>query len=99
MVTPPASWGALMVIRTGPADFSEAIVTKRSKGGAMPDSLSQREGALWDHRGDRLDTPDEESYFAALGLPCWDPADRSIHILRRHLGSQVGEESQLTAGQ
>jgi hypothetical protein len=52
-VIAPASCGALMAIRTGPADWSHLLVTKRSLGGAMPDELQQANGALGPRRPDR----------------------------------------------
>lgn len=81
---PPSAWGALMAIRTGPAGFSKLLVTKRAYGGAMPDELQQRDGALWGPSG-RLDTPTEKEYFVAIGLPDWAPADRTEERLRAFL--------------
>jgi DNA polymerase/3'-5' exonuclease PolX len=97
-VLPPASWGAQLAIRTGPWEFSKGIVTKRSQGGAMPEHLEQRHGTLWNYSGvvvsgeDRwkaqplnLRCPDEETYFAALGLPCWPPEERTAQRLEEYL--------------
>jgi DNA polymerase/3'-5' exonuclease PolX len=91
-VLPPASWGALMAIRTGPADFSKGLVTKRRQGGAMPDELLQRDGALWGPEG-RVETPEEEDYFRLLGIPCWAPEGRTAERLEEHLtgSSPAGE--------
>lgn len=84
IVRPPAEWGALLAIRTGPAEFSRLLVTKRRAGGAMPDDLDQRDGALW--RGfHRLETPTEEAYFEAIGVPYLHPAQRSETRLVRLL--------------
>lgn len=83
-VMPPAAWGALLAIRTGPADFSKMLVTKRSNGGAMPDGLQQRTGALWGPRG-KIDTPEEADYFAAIGIPYWPPEDRTAERLKDFL--------------
>ena len=83
-VLPPASWGALLAIRTGPAEFGRGLVTKRSQGGAMPDELQQREGALWGPLG-KIETPEEEDYFAALGLSYWPPEERSAELLEEYL--------------
>lgn len=82
------TFAPLMVIRTGPADFSHRLVTPVDQGGAMPAGLRQHAGRLerlqWAGKingGQEkvwlpVETPDEESYFAALGLPCWRPAER-----------------------
>jgi len=78
VVRPPAQWGSILAIRTGPAHYSHWLVTPRRAGGAMPSYLRQREGALWD--GDTLiPTPTEETYFAALGIsPVPLPWDRHV---------------------
>lgn len=81
---PPASWGALLAIRTGPKDFSHLLVTARAYGGAMPDYLRQREGCLWNGAA-RLDTAEEADYFRALGIPCWNPEQRSARGLEAYL--------------
>lgn len=81
---PPASWGALMAIRTGPADFSALLVQMQSHGGAMPAGLRQQDGALH-NRGGVIDTPTEREWFEALGLPWWPPAERSHMRLLREL--------------
>jgi len=91
-VLPPASWGALMAIRTGPAEFSKGIVTKRRNGGAMPDKLLQRDGALWGPEG-RVETSEETDYFQVLGVPCWAPEERTAERLEEYLAgtSPAGE--------
>lgn len=76
IILPPAQYGAILAIRTGPAHYSQWLVTSRQKGGAKPSHLDQRDGALWE--GDRLLlAPTEEAYFALLGIsPVPDPPDR-----------------------
>lgn len=97
-VLPPAQWGALLAIRTGPADFGHLLVTKQCYGGAMPSDWEQKGGALWRPTGcvgvEKVETPTEESYFAALGLPCWPPEERNagrlwkfLHERNRHARS------------
>lgn len=88
-VKPPAQWGAILAIRTGPAAFSHLCVTPRAKGGAMPYGMLQQQGALWrgePERGGRIiATPTEESWFEALGLPSWAPHERTEARLKAHL--------------
>ena len=79
-----ASWGALLAIRTGPAEFSRGLVTQRGQGGAMPHGMQQRDGALWGPAG-KIQTPEEEDYFVALGLPYWPPEERSAERLEEYL--------------
>lgn len=89
-ITTLAQWGAIFAIRTGPADFTKLCVTPRGfpagQGGAMPRGMKQEHGRLW-RTGDPepLSTPEEEMWFAAIGVPCWRPEDRSFKRLREHL--------------
>lgn len=71
IVQPDRQWGVTYLLRTGPGDANQALVTSRQRGGLMPDGVRMQDGALW--RGDvRLDTPEEWHVFHALGLP-WVP--------------------------
>lgn len=81
LVIPPAQWGAIFTIRTGSADFSRWLMTPRRKGGCMPDNMRQRDGALWDGE-QMLETPTEESYFEALGIP-WVPPEQRNQVPER----------------
>lgn len=67
IVLPPAQWGYLFAIRTGPAHYSQWLVTERSRGGAKPDDLRAAQGSLW-HNMDQIETPTEASFFQALGI-------------------------------
>ena len=89
---PPASWGALKVIRTGPSDLGRILVTMlREKG------WRQHKGAVWcpahkvpppfaggsepntqiDGRAFvRIPTPEEEDVFEAVGLEYVPPERR-----------------------
>ena len=46
VVIPPAQWGVILAIRTGPAEFSHRLVTSRTAGGWMPPGYRVRDGAL-----------------------------------------------------
>lgn len=85
IVLPPAEWGPLFTIRTGPAEFSKLLVTPRASGGARPDDLLQEEGALWRRGGQRVPCDREEQYFEALGVPYIAPEKRSATELLRVL--------------
>lgn len=61
------NWGNILAIRTGNADFSRALVTKRLHGGLMPSDLAQRDGRLWRGR-EALDCWTEEEFFAHLRI-------------------------------
>lgn len=47
IVIPPAEWGVLAVIRTGPSDFSHWCVTSRKFGGALPEGYFVKHGVVW----------------------------------------------------
>jgi len=76
----PGNFGAIFCIRTGPDDFSKLIVTARRFGGAMPTGMRQQDGWLWQGTT-RLATPTELDFFAALGLPFIEPAERTAEWL------------------
>ncbi len=78
------TWGAMLAIRTGPADFSTLLVTSDLRGGAMPEHLRQDSGRLW-HGGEPLETPSEAEWFKALGVPCWPAEQRTVERLKQHL--------------
>lgn len=71
VVTPPATWGAILAIRTGPAAFSEMLVT-RIKGRLW----RCREGRVTDQQGAVVPTPTERSFFAAAQVDWLEPEDR-----------------------
>jgi len=80
-VLPPAQWGVILAIRTGPADFSHALVTSRLEGGFLPFGFQVKEGSLWvsGHAAPvPLETPQEDDLFREMGLPCWPPSERSV---------------------
>jgi DNA polymerase (family X) len=76
VVFPCDQWGLQLVLRTGPAEFNQRLVTQRVQGGTILKTGQQvREGALWDC-GRKVPTPDEQSLFDAVGLPWIAPEDR-----------------------
>lgn len=88
-VKPPAQFGAILAIRTGPAKFSQLCVTSRADHGAMPLGIRQKDGTLWrgdpERGGQVIPTPEERDWFAALNLPCWEPAERTPARLKTYL--------------
>lgn len=79
MVTPPAQWGVIYTIRTGPGskenNFSRWIVTQRSKGGALPDEASVVDGGVYVD-GKIVPMPEEMDFLNYLGLGWIEPAER-----------------------
>ena len=83
----PATWGVNFMIRTGSADFSRWMVTRRLYGGGLPNDMKFLEGRLW--KGNvMLDTPEEQDVFQAMGLAYIDPYSRG-HAPDSPLSAQV----------
>jgi DNA polymerase/3'-5' exonuclease PolX len=85
LVTPPAEWGVLSVIRTGPSDFSHWMVTRKSRGGALPDEYVVRDGCVGkrvknskgkDEREGVIPMPEEIDFFRLCGLDYIEPSQR-----------------------
>lgn len=76
VITPPAQWGPIFTIRTGPEEFTGrtglmAYINGNTK-------FQQADGRLIVRTtGEEIPTPTEQSYFEALGLPYIDPGDRT----------------------
>lgn len=87
IVLPPASWGVIYAIRTGPAEFSHLFVTPRSMGGALPDEFRFAGGELL-REGNPVPTRTEQEFFEAIGLPWWPPAERNAQRLRDYINAQ-----------
>jgi hypothetical protein len=80
IVTPPAQWGPLFTIRTGPESFSGREGLMRYINGHTP--YRQDEGHLSVRAtGEEVSTPTEADYFRVLGLPVIPPGERSAEKL------------------
>lgn len=80
IVRPPAQWGVIMTIRTGPRHFSKWLVTDKRHNGAMPSWMKSRDGALRDSRNKIIETPEERDFFEAIGLDWIMPENRDHFI-------------------
>lgn len=70
IVIPPAEWGVLAVIRTGPSDFSHWCVTNRKLGGALPDGYFVKHGVVWvGTEIAKKDVPDDQGKAMKLLTP------------------------------
>lgn len=71
-VRPPAQWGAIFAIRTGPAEYAQKLVTNAHK-------LQRKcvDGRLVSlalaTNGQELSTPDERDFIEACGMPYLPP--------------------------
>lgn len=75
IVLPPAQWGVMYAIHTGPRNFSQWLITKKKYGGAMPSYMRVRKGSLWTRKS-VIDTPEEKDYFETIGLAWTEPEHR-----------------------
>jgi len=72
IVTPPATWGALLSIRTGPAAFSQMLVTRiKGRGWKCED------GRVTNEVGMIVPTDSEEQFFAAARVEWKEPEHRN----------------------
>ncbi|RLC82109.1 MAG: hypothetical protein DRI81_00600 [Chloroflexi bacterium] len=79
IVRPPAQWGVIFAIRTGPADFSRWLVTQRKLGGALPSYCRVKDGGV--HHGltgksTPVPMPEEIDLFNFVGLDWLAPENR-----------------------
>ncbi len=79
IVTPPAQWGPIFTIRTGPSEFGKALMQYINSRML----LKQNDGCLsYRGTGEIVQTPTEQAYFDALGLAWIAPADRCADALK-----------------
>lgn len=71
IVRPPADWGVVFTIRTGPADWSERLVTDCKR------RFDRVEGGHLTHFGNTVPCPEERDFLAAIGQPWVEPEERS----------------------
>jgi DNA polymerase (family 10) len=72
LVHPPAQWGSIMAIRTGPDTLSRWVVTKCQERG-----IRHTDGhAVQTDTGEVIPTATEEQFFALAGMECPDPEER-----------------------
>lgn len=66
-----ADWGVLFCIRTGPADWSQRLVTDCQR------RFMRVEGGRLLHHGQHVPCPEERDFLAAIGQPWVEPRERS----------------------
>jgi len=72
IVRPPAEWGVLFAIRTGPGDWNERIVTDCQR------FFRRVQGGQVFHLGRPVPCPEEADFFRAVGQPWVEPEDRAL---------------------
>ncbi len=88
IVLPPAQWGVIFTIRTGPADFSKWIVSQRTHGGALPSFAQVQDGTVI-VRGEALPMPEEIDFLNFLELGWIEPRDRHCGLQRHFTGGRT----------
>jgi DNA polymerase/3'-5' exonuclease PolX len=91
VVRPPATWGVVFALRTGPGDWNTKLVTdcqaigRRVSGGQV--EAWRGATSSWEV----VPTPTEEDFFRALGQPWLEPRDRRVErvAIRRPVGAAV----------
>jgi len=78
------NWGYILALRTGPGDFNKIWAAHSWNGGCLPADVALKDGYLW-RGGKPVTTPSENEFFAAIGLPCWQPEERSAIHLAKYL--------------
>lgn len=71
VVFPPAEWGAILAIRTGPAAFSQHLVTNAKRLGRHVAS-----GRVLTRDDEVIPVPTEREFFEACGVAWLEPRDR-----------------------
>lgn len=79
------SWGPQFALRTGPAEFSKRLVSP-GPWGCMPDGYRLRDGRIvGETSGLQICHDAEADFFRFLGLPLWEPHERTEQRLAAYL--------------
>ena len=81
IVRPPATWGCIFALRTGPGTWNTELVT-RCKDIGRRVSGGQVERWVADMGWISVPTPEEEDFFQAIGQPWVEPEDRRVERVR-----------------
>lgn len=73
--TDPDTWGMAILLKTGSTRFVRSMLTRRRRGGKMPNDLQVRDGRAW-RDGRPLPTLEEEDVFALWEMAWITPARR-----------------------
>ena len=76
IVIPPAQWGVVFALRTGPRDFNKWLVTPRRSGGRMPSNAIMKTAGIYMDR-QLISMPHEIDFLNFLGVGFIEPKDRA----------------------
>lgn len=75
----PAQWGVIFMIRTGSAEFSKMMVTRKCHGGRLPSIYIVKGGAVWKNsNGTIVYMNEEKDYFNLCDMEVPDPQTREV---------------------
>lgn len=74
-IAQPNNFGIIYLIRTGPASWSQRLVTRKKFGGLMPEGFCVKDGFLWENT-DKVLTHEETDVFRVLGIDWISPTQR-----------------------
>jgi DNA polymerase/3'-5' exonuclease PolX len=88
LVIPPAQWGSILAIRTGPAALGRECVTRMKR-----QALKHEGGRVVDlGSGHTLPTPTEREFFELAGVPFMEPQYRDTQAQRLEMeGGRHGQ--------
>jgi DNA polymerase/3'-5' exonuclease PolX len=89
LVTPPSEWGVEYLIRTGPREFSQWMVTEQYRNGALPNGCRCEGNAIRNKDGAIVPMPEEIDYLNFCGLSWIKPSKRVPVWKRTGAKSQV----------
>ncbi len=76
-ITTPNQWGLIFAIRTGSAQFSHWLVTKKRYGGALPSNYLIKDGFLFDQAGEVIPCTTEKEFFENIQISYIPPEQRN----------------------
>lgn len=79
----PENLGAILAIRTGPADFSRELVTRLARGGRYRQQGGYVRYAGGPAAGEIRAVPDERTFLELCGVPWLEPGERDGWMARK----------------
>lgn len=83
IVRPPADWGVILALRTGPGDWNTRIVTDCHR------YLRRVAGGRVYRAGEYVPCPEERDFFEAVGQPWIEPEYRAVNRVRLQARPEV----------
>lgn len=88
IVRPPATWGVIFALRTGPGDWNTRLVTDA---GSIGRRVAGGQVQRWaGHDWETVPTPEERDFFGAIGQAWLEPRERRVERVRISRGVAAG---------